>query len=81
MRPEKLAASAVRAVTVSVSTMMMMARSVRPAIGATCGSSRPNSSANTTPYRWVLRPPALTRVWSISHRISKRFGCGHDIQG
>ena len=53
---------------VSVSTMM--ARSVRPAIGATCGSSRPNSSANTTPYRWVLRPPALRRVWSTSHRTS-----------
>ena len=45
-----------------VSVSVMMARSVRPAIGATCGSSCPNSSANTTPYRRLLRPPASSRV-------------------
>ena len=40
----------------------MMARSVRPAFGATAVSSRPNISANTTSYSRVPRPSALTNV-------------------
>ena len=41
---------------------MMMARSVRPALGATAVSSRPNISRNTTSYRRVPSPSALSSV-------------------
>jgi hypothetical protein len=44
------------------SVSAMIARSVRPAFGATAGSSRPNISRNTTSYRRVPRPSALTSV-------------------
>ena len=46
----------------SASVSPMMARSVRPAFGATSVSSRPNISRNTTSYRRVPRPSAPTSV-------------------
>ncbi len=50
------------AIPARASVSAMMARSVRPAIGATSASCRPNSSENTTPYRFRLRPPASISV-------------------
>ena len=59
------------AIPAIVSVSAMMARSVRPAIGATWASSRPNRSANTSPYSCPLSPrPAFSSVWSTSHRTS-----------
>jgi hypothetical protein len=46
----------------SSSVSPTMARSVRPAFGATSVSSRPNISRNTTSYRRVPRPSAPTSV-------------------
>ncbi len=46
----------------SASVSRMIARSVRPAFGATAGSSRPNISRNTTSYSRVPRPRASTSV-------------------
>jgi hypothetical protein len=62
----------------------MIARSVRPAIGATLRSSRPNSSRNTTPYKSTLTPPALISVWSTSQstrrpRTLRRYQPGDAI--
>ncbi len=50
----------------SVSVSRMIARSVRPAIGADTPSDRPNSCRNTTEYRSAPTPPALSRVPSTS---------------
>jgi hypothetical protein len=56
------ASTSPRGIPASASVSPAMARSVRPAFGATSVSSRPNISRNTTSYRRVPRPSAPTSV-------------------
>jgi hypothetical protein len=54
--------TSVRGTPASASVSPAMARSVRPALGATSSSSRPNISRNTASYSRVPSPSALSKV-------------------